>query len=83
MEEKLENQRKDVKEAYIEGLLGARKYYLSCKKLEINPEKGLQKLLYDLGKKVNLGNELKAVRKFAVLVEEVSKLMPYLNIQKS
>jgi len=42
------------RENYKSVLNEARKYYLTCKGIGIIPEKGLQKVIYDLGKRVSI-----------------------------
>jgi hypothetical protein len=70
----------NVREAYIDSLITARRYYNFCIERGIIPEKGLQKVFYDLGSKVSGGNGKKAARKFARYAEEARRTMGILGI---
>ena len=59
-------------ESYKSALKEAREYYLSCKGVGIIPEKGLQKVVYDLGKKISVNKE-KAAKKSAAEIEEFNR----------
>ena len=58
-----------MREAYKSALNEARKYYLTCEGTGIIPEKGLQKVVYDLGKRVRPISEQNSNRKFLAGME--------------
>ncbi len=53
----------DRQEAYKHAISSAREYYESCNALGIEPEKDLQKVVYDLGGRVRDAGKKNRIRK--------------------